>query len=323
MERSTWPLIPPTDVRGHLVTELPLHDCHHLSCKVPAPHRVPQDGGQQHLGHVVLREVTALAKKTKVNQKQIKEWLESQDAYTLHKQVSYRFPRRKTIVSGPNQQWQAHLIDVSRLSRHNKGIKFLLTCIDVFSKKAWVVPLKDKSGISLVAAFESIHHHLPKTLQTDKGIEFLNHKFQQWLKDHKVHFFTTENEDIKASIVEHFNRTLKTKLWRYFTRHNTLTYTDILEYVVDVYNHTPHRSIGMAPNEHLQIKDGYGSNFMLTQCLIKKLPYALGTQSASVRQGVHSRRVIWLSGLKKSSPSWNGRVHNLPHLCWQITAAKS
>ena len=193
--------------------------------------------------------IQALAKKTKGNQKQIKDWLESQDAYTLHKQVRYRFPRRKTIVSGPSQQWQADLIDVSRLSQHNQGIKFLLTCIDVFSKKAWVVPLKNKSGISLVAAFKSIQHPLPKTLQTDKGTEFLNYTFQQWLKDHKVHFFTTENEDIKASIVERFNRTLKTKLWRYFTHHDTLTYTDILESVVDVYNHTPHRSIGMAPND--------------------------------------------------------------------------
>ena len=193
--------------------------------------------------------IQALTKKTKGNQKQIKEWLESQDAYTLHKQVRYRFPRRKTIVSGPSQQWQADLIDVSRLSRHNQGNKFLLTCIDVFSKKAWVVPLKNKSGTSLVAAFKSIQHPLPKTLQTDKGTEFLNYTFQQWLKDHKVHFFTTENEDIKASIVERFNRTLKTKLWRYFTHHDTLTYTDILESVVDVYNHTPHRSIGIAPND--------------------------------------------------------------------------
>ena len=67
--------------------------------------------------------IQALAKKTKVKRKQIKEWLESQDAYTLHKQVRYRFPRRKTIVSGPNQQWQADLIDVSKLSSHNRGLK--------------------------------------------------------------------------------------------------------------------------------------------------------------------------------------------------------
>ena len=190
-----------------------------------------------------------LAESSKVKTKQAKAWLASQDVYTLHKPVRYKFPRRKTIVGGPNQQWQADLIDVSRLSRHNRGTKFLLTCIDVFSKKAWVEPLKDKTATSLMNAFESIQHSLPKKLQTDKGTEFLNRKLQQWLKARKVHHFTTENEDIKASIVERFNRTLKSKLWRYFTRHDTLSYVDVLDSMVDVYNRTPHRSIGMAPDD--------------------------------------------------------------------------
>ena len=87
-----------------------------------------------------------------------------------------------------------------------------------------------------------------KKLQTDKGTEFLNRKFQQWLKAHKVHHFTMENEDIKASIVERFNRTLKSTLWRHFARHDTLSFIDVLDSMVDVYNHAPHRSIGMAPN---------------------------------------------------------------------------
>ena len=193
--------------------------------------------------------IRPLAKTSKVRTEQAKVWLTSQDVYTLHKPVRYKFPRRKTIVGGPNQQWQADLIDVTRLSRHNQGIKFLLTCIDVFSKKAWVEPLKDKTATSLVDAFESIQHSLPKKLQTDKGTEFLNRKFQQWLKAHKVYHFTTENEDIKASIVERFNRTLKSKLWRYFTRHDTLSYMTVLDSMVDVYNRTLHRSIGMAPND--------------------------------------------------------------------------
>ena len=90
---------------------------------------------------------------------------------------------------------------------------------------------------------------LTEKLQTDKGTEFLNRKLQQWLKAHKVHHFTTENEDIKASIMERFNRTLKSKLWRYFTRHDRLSYMDVLDSMVDVYNCTPHRSIGMAPND--------------------------------------------------------------------------
>lgn len=193
--------------------------------------------------------ILPLSQKTKVTPVKVKAWLESQDVYTLHKPVQYKFPRRKTIVSGPGQQWQADLIDVSNLSRHNQGLKFLLTCIDVFSKQAWAVALKNKTGQSLVDAFESIGSCLPRTLQTDKGTEFTNRKFQLWLKDHDIHFFTTENDDIKASIVERFNRTLKSRLWRYFTRHNTLTYLHVLDDMVDAYNHTPHRSIGMAPND--------------------------------------------------------------------------
>ena len=193
--------------------------------------------------------VSALSRKTKIKPEGVKKWLESQDVYTLHKPVRYKFPQRKVIVAGPNQQWQADLVDVSRLSRHNQGNKFLLTCVDVFSKKAWVVSLKDKTGSSLLKAFQSIDHPLPKTLQTDKGTEFTNRKFQKWLSEKGIQFFTSENDDIKASIVERFNRNLKSKLWRYFTRHDTLTYVDILDSVVDVYNRTPHRSIGMAPDD--------------------------------------------------------------------------
>ena len=107
--------------------------------------------------------VSALSRKTKIKPEGVKKWLESQDVYTLHKPVRYKFLRRKVIVAGPNQQWQADLVDVSRLSRHNQDNKFLLTCIDVFSKKAWVVPLKDKMGSSLLKAFQSIDHPLPKT----------------------------------------------------------------------------------------------------------------------------------------------------------------
>lgn len=193
--------------------------------------------------------VGRLAKKTNLDSNIVQNWLASQDAYTLHKPVRYKFPRRKVIVSGPHQQWQADLVDVSSLSRYNSGIKFLLTCIDVFSKKAWVVPLKNKSGSSLVDAFTSITDPLPRSLQTDKGTEFINRLFQKWLKNNNIHFFTTENDDIKAGIVERFNRTLKVKLWRYFTKHNTKKYLQILDDIVDAYNRSPHRSIGMAPND--------------------------------------------------------------------------
>ena len=138
-------------------------------------------------------------------------------------------------------------MDISSLARFNKGYKFLLTCIDVFSKFAWVIPLKSKSGETLVNSFQSILDlgQSPEKLQTDKGTEFLNRNFQSLLKENSIHFFTT-NSELKASVVEHFNHTLKTRMWKYFTAKNTCVYIDILQNIVHGYNNSYHRSIGRA-----------------------------------------------------------------------------
>ena len=107
---------------------------------------------------------------------QVKTWLQSKDSYTLHKPVRYNFPRNRVIVTGIDDQWQADLVDISSLARFNRGYKFLLTCIDVFSRFAWVVPLKNKRGEPLVNGFQLILDlgRSPEKLQTDKGIEFRN-----------------------------------------------------------------------------------------------------------------------------------------------------
>ena len=179
---------------------------------------------------------------------QVKTWLQSKDDYTLHKPVQYNFPRNRVIVTGIDDQWQADLVGISPLARFNKGYKFLLTCIDVFSKFAWVVPLKNKTGESLVNGFQSILDtgRSSEKLQTDKGTEFLNCNFQSFLKEKSIHFFTT-NSELKASVVERFNRTLKTRMWKYFMAKNNRVYIDILQDIVHGYNNSYHQSIGRVP----------------------------------------------------------------------------
>jgi hypothetical protein len=83
----------------------------------------------------------------------------------------------------------------------------------------------------------------PAMIQSDKGTEFLNSIFQSMLKRHDVKFYTSENEDIKAVVVERFNRTLKSKMYRYFTHTNTRRYVDVLLDLLNSYNRTYHRSI--------------------------------------------------------------------------------
>ena len=185
-----------------------------------------------------------------VSGQDVERRLSEQDTYTLHKPVRRRFKRRCVVVGGPNQQWQADLVDVSRLKKTNDGTAFLLTVIDVFSKRAWCIPLKNKSALSLVAAFAPLlGNKAPITLQTDKGSEFLNRALQKLLKEYGVHHFATRNEETKASIVERFNRTLKTRMWRYFTKIQSVRYIVVLHDFVRSYNNTFHRAIGMAPSE--------------------------------------------------------------------------
>jgi hypothetical protein len=88
--------------------------------------------------------------------KEVREWLQSQDMYTLHKPTRRRFPRRRVVVYGIDHHWQADLVDLAKLSSFNKGFKYLLTCIGVLSRYAWVVPLKDKTGKTLKDAFQVI-----------------------------------------------------------------------------------------------------------------------------------------------------------------------
>ena len=122
------------------------------------------------------------------------------------------------IVPGIDAQFQADLVDVQNLSRYNKGYKYLLMCIDIFSKYAWVVPLKTKQGQKLVKAFQTIlsSGRKPNKLQTDQGTEFLNRVFQKSLRENNIDFFTV-NSGLKASVVERFNRTFKNKMYKYFT----------------------------------------------------------------------------------------------------------
>ena len=121
--------------------------------------------------------------KKNISLKDIKTWLNGRDTYTLHRPHRRHFKRNRVIVSGIDSQWQADLVDVSAFSKQNKNHRYILTCIDIFSKFAWARPLKSKTGKNLVFAFQTIfkeQNRKPKTLQTDKGTEFLNREFQQF-----------------------------------------------------------------------------------------------------------------------------------------------
>ncbi|GFS62525.1 uncharacterized protein TNCV_1263041 [Trichonephila clavipes] len=105
--------------------------------------------------------------------------LREKDAYTLHKPVRHKFQRNRVFVSDIDRQFQADLVDMQSLAEFNKGYKYLLTCVDLFSKFAWAVPLKDKFGKSVKSGLEIIFkERKPKVLQTDAENKISHFKTQ-------------------------------------------------------------------------------------------------------------------------------------------------
>lgn len=179
----------------------------------------------------------------------VKKWLQSQSAYTLFKPARKKFKRLRILVSNIDEQWEADLMDMSWLQSTNSGVKYLLAVIDVFSKYAWVIPLKNKSANSLIEAINTIFKQgrIPKKLRTDQGKEFKDETFQKLMRDNNINFFTTTDDTVKAAVVERFNRTLRERIYRYLYHKNSNTYIDALSGIVKSYNKSYHRTIGMSP----------------------------------------------------------------------------
>jgi hypothetical protein len=200
---------------------------------------------------VLLKQIKEKNPKSKVDLDTINDALEGLDSYTLNKPVKRNFDRMRVYVSGIDAQWQADLADVSNLAKYNSGYKFILTVIDIFSKSAWAIPLKNKTGALVAEAFESIFEEskrIPEKIQTDDGTEFFNKNVQALFNKHEIHLFSTNNET-KASIVERFNRTLKEKMYRYFESTQEFRYVEVLPQLMDNYNNSYHSSIKMKPSE--------------------------------------------------------------------------
>lgn len=181
---------------------------------------------------------------------QVKEWLSGQLAYTLHKQARKVFPRNQILVARPNELGQADLMDMHQFSRFNNGATFILTFIDAFSRLGFAEPIKNKSGPVVAVALDKIlSNHFVGKLQTDQGKEFLNAHVRKVLEKHNVYHYTSHNKNIKCAMVERFNRSLKSKLFKNFDGSMTKRYVNVLQSFVDNYNNTVHRVTQMKPSE--------------------------------------------------------------------------
>lgn len=185
----------------------------------------------------------------------------------LHAPARRNFKRRRVILKGWRDLYQADLVEMIPYSKENKGFKYILMVIDAFSKFGWAVPLKNKSGKEVTRAMQTILKNkqlIPKNIQTDHGKEFYNADFKNLMKQHNINHYSSYST-LKSSIVERFNRTIKEKMWKEFSLQGTYKWLDLLPLIIKNYNNTIHRTIGMKPkdvnsrNAKLLLKTVYGS----------------------------------------------------------------
>lgn len=228
----------------------------------------------------------------------------------LHKPARRLFPRVATVLKGINDLHQADLVEMIPYSNENNGYKYILTVINCFTKVADAYPLKDKSAKSVT---EAMRKYLKKNkttikhLQTDMGKEFYNSLFQKLIKEYDINHYSTYSE-MKAAIVERFNRTLKSQMFKMFSKRGTFQWVEILPKLINTYNNKYHRTIGMKPNQVNKLNEKLVSERIKKQTLPKlekRLPqkFLIGDQ---VR--ISKTRHIFS---KKYFPNWSNEVFTI------------
>ena len=165
------------------------------------------------------------------------------------------FPRRRVVVGGPYDQWQVDLVNVSEYAGENEGMRYLLCCLEAFTKFAWLRTLKSKRASEVAEALRDILREAPEGplyVMSDKGREFLGKPFADLLREEGIRYFNTQNDDVKSCLVERFQRTLQETVHRYFPARNTRRYVDVLQRLVTSYNATHHHSLGMSARQALR-----------------------------------------------------------------------
>lgn len=227
--------------------------------------------------------VEKLSRASKKKKQHVSDWLEWQDSYNLHKPVRRKFPRRFYNVRNIDDWWEVDLIDVRSIKTYNDGYSYILAVIDVLSKYAWLEPLIDKSGVNVAKAFEAILDRsggrVPICLQSDMGKEFLSRHTQRILKKNEIRYRVVRCPDTKAAIVERFIRTIKERLWRYFTHKRTRRFVEILPNIVESYNNSRHSATKMVPaavNRHNAAEARQNLESKYNTAAARKVKYRIG-----------------------------------------------
>jgi len=208
-----------------------------------------------------------------------KSFLDKQYSSQIHKQIrkpKFYFP---ITSSEENELVQIDLADMKNISRVNKNYKWLFVCVDVFTRKAYVFPMKFKNTKNILIAFNKLLSKIkPEIIMADNGTEFTSRKFVQLCKDNniKIDYVNINNHLIphtgnRLGIVDRFIQTLRHKLDLYFDQHNRNKYIDVLDQIVENINNTVNSGIKSIPNKP--------DDLMIEQIMTQKILDAIPTET--------------------------------------------
>lgn len=195
----------------------------------------------------------AKSKNLKVTFKEVDEFVKSQDTAQVHKPVKVEKKKFQPITTPfPKFEMQMDLADMSNYSRQNKGNKWILMVIDIFSRRAFAVPIKSKRPVDVLEGMKDVFEkfgYVPAVIRTDDGNEY-KHVVNSYLKEKKIQRVVSKSEDHRVfGVIDSFTKNLKTALQKYMTEHNTAKWLDYLKIYITGYNDRPHDSLkGDTPN---------------------------------------------------------------------------
>ena len=154
-------------------------------------------------------------------------------ANELHKPIIRKFKKKKVYSSFRDNIWEVDLADMQLLSKYNRGIRYLLCVIDLFSKYACVIPLKDKRGISIVNGFQKTisEGRKPNKIWVNQGGEFYNNLFKRFLRINNIEMYSTYNKG-KSVVTERFIRPPKNKIFKHMTAISKNVYFNVSDDII-------------------------------------------------------------------------------------------
>lgn len=186
-----------------------------------------------------------------ITRKDVRNWLAKQRTYTLYRSLIRRFPRLRTVPTGLNTDWQADLNVLTKLKADNDDFEYMLVCIDVLSRKMYAEPVLKKSAQYMQEAFDAIFERAgtkPWRLYTDSGTEFESAAMRRYFKANDIlKYHSSPEKALHATVAERANRTIKDRLYKYFSEYHTRRWIDDVQDIVDAINHSVCRVTGMRP----------------------------------------------------------------------------